>query len=128
MQLTKFISFPETRLRREELVALRGILILVQCRPDAVLLGRAADAGGEFALDVGDRCGQSDVLAFDDGELFGGGLQQRVDGPLPPAGEGGVVHGDFSGRVEDVPGLDLDGEGHVDGRKEELEAIYGGGC
>ena len=98
-------------------------MVLLELRPDAVLLRGAADAGGELALKVGLGFWQRYVLAFGNGKLLGGRLQQEVDGPLPPAGEGGVVHGDFTGGVEDVPGLDLERDGGVDGLKEELKAV-----
>ena len=86
------MRFAETRLGGEELVAGRRVLVLLECGPDAVLLGGGADAGGEFALDVGVGVGDGDELVFYKGELLGGGLKEDVDGPLPPARETGVIH------------------------------------
>ena len=64
-------------------------------------------------------------MAFCGGQQLGYGVEEGGNGPLPPAREGGVVHGDFAGGVEDVPGLDLDGEGEVDRLEEELETAPG---
>ena len=89
---TELVRFAETRLRGEVVEALGGILVLLELRPDAVLLRGAADAGGELALKVGFSLGQGDGLPFGNGELLGCRLQQEVNGPLPPAGKGGVVH------------------------------------
>lgn len=90
-----------------------------------MFLGGAADTGGKSTLDVALRSRQGDGLAFGVGELLRRGFQQGGDEPLPPAGESSVVHGDFPGGVEDVPGLDLDGDGGVDDLEEELEAAWG---
>lgn len=92
---------------------------------DAVFLGGGADACGELGLDVGCRVCGGDGVAFCDGQQLGYGVEEGGNGPLPPAREGGVVHGDFAGGVEDVPGLDLDGEGEVDRLEEELETAPG---
>lgn len=88
-----------------------------------MFLRNGADTIRQFALDKSDGFRDRDGFALDGRELFGCCAEQRVYGPLPPAGEGGVVHGDFTGGVEDVPGLDLEGDGGVDGWEEELEAV-----
>ena len=86
------MRFAETRLGGEELVAGGRVLVLLKCGPEAVLLGGGADAGGEFALDVGGGVGEGDELVFYKGELLGCGLEEDVDGPLPPACERRVIH------------------------------------
>lgn len=91
-----------------------------------MFLGCGADTGGEFIGDVREGVGEGGVLAVGDGELLGGELEERVDGPLPPACEAGVVHGDFASRVEDVPGLDLERDRGVDGGEVELESVWVG--
>ena len=86
------MRFTEARLGGEELVAGRRVLVLLECGPEAVLLGGGADAGGEFALDVGLGVGEGDELVFYKGELLGCGSKEGVDGPLPPARERRVIH------------------------------------
>ena len=86
------MRFAEACLGGEKLVARRRVLVLLKCGPDAVPLGGAADAGGEFALDVGLGVGDRDELVFYEGELLGCGLEEDIDGPLPPARERRVIH------------------------------------
>lgn len=86
------MRFAEARLGGEELVAGCRVLVLLECGPEAVLLGGGADAGGEFALDVGLSVGDGDELVFYKGELLGCGLEEEFDGPLPPACERRVIH------------------------------------
>ncbi|KAF6235552.1 hypothetical protein HO173_006235 [Letharia columbiana] len=96
----ELVCFSEARLLREVGVALGGVLVLPECRSDAVLLGGAADADGELVLDV-------------------------VDHPLPPAGKAGIVHGNFADGVEYVPGLDHDRDSGIDSLIGELKAAGG---
>ena len=122
-QHTQFIRLSESCLLGKEIKALGLVQILLEFRPNTMFHCNVADTSGQFPLDERDNFRDGDSFTFDGRELFRCCAEQRVYGPLPPAGEGGVVHGDFTGGVEDVPGLDLEGDGGVDGREEELEAV-----
>ena len=101
-------------MRQERHATLRAVVLGV-C---AVAVGHrgVADAGCQFLCDA---CGE---LGFGDVEGRGGGGEEVGEEPVEVF-EHGIVHGDLALGIEDIPGVNDDGNGELKEGEGKIEAV-----
>ena len=111
----QLIRLPQScPLRQECHTTLRAVVLGIR----AVAVGHRsiADAACQFLCDA---CGE---FGFSDVKGGGGGGEEVGEEPVKVL-EHGVVHGDLALRIEDVPGVDDDGDGELEEGEGKIEAV-----
>ena len=113
----QLIRLSQSRLLRQKGHAtLRAVVLGIR----AVAVGHrgVADADCQF---LGNACGE---FGFSDLEGGGSGREEVGEEPVEVS-EDGVVHGHLALGIEDVPGVNDDGDGELEGGEGKVEAVGG---